>query len=627
MAGSNWAAASTDSAANDMEPNLREYYEQELTFLKKMGAEFAEKYPKMASRLVLGAEDNADPHVERLLEGVAFLTARVHLKIDDDFPEISDALLNIIYPHYLRPIPAMSVVEFQADPQQGKLTGGLTIPRGSMLYTRPVNGSPCRFATTQETTLWPVEVASADWRAPERLDPPLSGGGAAVIRLELRCAREITFDQLALRSLRFYLTDESVVPSLYELLLHSCAQILVRDPNNRKRPPLRLSASSLRAVGFDADEALLPYTRRSFDGYRLLHEYFAFPKKFHFVELSGLESICAAGFKDTAEILFVIAPFERRDRAERLELGTTAQVFRLGCSPVVNLFPQTAEPILLKHTEHEYRIVPDARRQRNTEVFSVDEVVSATTGSASITRYQPYYSFRHADTTATRQAFWHAARRQALWRAEGGTDMYLSVVDLSGRPVTPDVESLTVRLTCSNRDLPSMLPFGLGTCEMELEGSRPIRKVIALEKPTPSIPAPTRRGAYWRLISHLALNHLSLVSEGKEALQEILRVYNFTGSAAADRQVQAIRSVDAQRHFATVSSPEGASFARGFLVKLELDEEEFAGGNMGVFAAVLERFLGMYATLNSFSQLAVRTPQRKEDFALWPARAGSRILM
>jgi type VI secretion system protein ImpG len=612
-----------------MEPTLREYYEQELRFLRHMAVEFADKYPKLASRLVLREEDHPDPHVERLLEGVAFLAARVHLKIDDDFHEITDALLNIVYPHYVRPVPSITVVEFQLDPQQGKLTTGFRIPRRSMLYSRPVNGSPCKFTTTQETTLWPVEIVAAEWRSPEKVDPPVRGSGAmAVIRLEVRCAPEVTFDKLALRSLRFYLSGDGVVHSLYELLLNNCTQILVRDPKDRKRAPILLPASSLRAAGFEEEEALLPYPRHSFDGYRLLQEYFAFPRKFHFLDLTGLDRVTAAGFQESAEFLFFLSPFERPERWEVLELGTAPAVFRLGCTPAVNLFPQTSEPILLKHTDYEYLVIPDARRHRTMEVFSVDEVVSTTAGSTTITRYEPFFSFRHSDTRSSKQALWHATRRDAPWRKEGGTDVYLSLLDVSGKPLVPDVEALTLRLTCSNRDLPSHLPFGSGeTSDFELEGGGPIRRIIARERPTPSLAAPTRRSAFWRLISHLALNHLSLVAEGRDALREILQLYNFTDSTFVNRQIQGIRTVSSRPHFAPLMSQQGISFARGTRVAIELDEEEFAGSGVFVFASVLERFLGMYASLNSFSQLTVRTSQRKEVLRQWPPRAGKKILM
>jgi len=297
--------------------DLLDYYERELTFLRQMGAEFAEKYPKIASRLQLEADRCEDPHVERLIEGFAFLAGRVHLKIDDEFPEVTEALLGILFPHYTHPIPAMSVVEFHLDPEQGKLTTGLKVPRGSLLYSRPVDGVPCRFRTCYDTTLWPLTVAEAQWTTPDRLQPPVKGGSAvAALRFDLACLADVSFDKLALGSLRFYLSGESnLVHALYELLLNNCAQILVRDPANPKLRPIELPAGSLRSIGFGEDEAMLPYTRRSFAGYRLLQEYFAFPEKFFFIELAGLEALAAAGFRERAQFVVLISPFERADRS------------------------------------------------------------------------------------------------------------------------------------------------------------------------------------------------------------------------------------------------------------------------------------------------------------------------
>ncbi len=223
-----------------MRDELLAYYNRELTFLRQMAAEFAEKYPKIAGRLVLEPDRCEDPHVERLIEAFAFLAARVHLKIDDEFPEITEALLGILYPHYIRPVPSMSVVEFHLDPEQGKLSTGLKVPRDAVLYSKPVDGVPCKFRTSYETTLWPLRVAEAQWRTPDRLQPPLKAPEAVgVLRVLLRCLPDVRFEKLDLQSLRFYLNGESnIVHSLYELLLNNCTGILVRDPspNSRIRP-------------------------------------------------------------------------------------------------------------------------------------------------------------------------------------------------------------------------------------------------------------------------------------------------------------------------------------------------------------------------------------------------------
>lgn len=613
-----------------MRDDLLLYYERELTFLRQMGAEFAEKYPKIASRLILEPDKCDDPHVERMLEAFAFLAARVHLKIDDEFPEITEALLSILYPHYIRPVPSMSVVEFHLDPEQGKLATGLPVPRGSVLHSRPVAGIPCKFRTCYETTLWPVTVAAAEWRTPDRLQPAIRTLEAVgAIRIELRTPPDVALQELDLRSLRFYLNGEgALVHALYELLCCNCVQILVRDPTpGSKVKPVTLPAASVRAVGFSEDEGMLPYPRRSFIGYRLLQEYFTFPEKFLFLDLNGLAPVWASGFKDRAEIVFLISDFEMNERRQMVEIGISPKTFKLGCTPVVNLFAQTAEPILVDQKKYDYPIVPDVRRTQATEVFSVDEVVSINPQNQEVMVFQPFYSYRHAALRDKRQTFWMTSRRPSARRGDDGTDLYLSLVDLSSRPVQPDTDTITIRTTCTNRDLPARLPFGNENGDFELEGGSSIKKIVALRKPTPTLRPPAGRDTLWRLLSQLSLNYLSLVDEGREALQEILKLYNFTDSAYSDQQINGITALSSARHFARVISENGITFARGTRVDMELDEDQFVGGGVFLFASVLEHFLGLYASLNSFSQLTARTRQRREALKQWPPRAGQRILM
>ncbi len=606
------------------------YYERELTFFRQMGAEFARKYPKIAARLQLEADRVEDPHVERLVESFAFLAARVHLKIDDEFPEITSALLNVIYPHYLRPVPSMSVVEFHLDPEQGKLTSGLEIPKGTSVYSRPFQGTPCKFRTCYETVLWPVQVENARWLTPERLDPPLKAPDAdAVLRMQLTCLPDVSFDKLELSRLRFYLNGESnLVHSLYELLLNNCARILIRDPApNSRVPPVSLGCEALRPVGFAEDEEVLPYPRRSFLGYRILQEYFSFPEKFFFLELTELERLAMAGFKEKAEILFLIRPFERADRQQSLEVGVSPETIRLNCSPIVNLFPQTAEPIQVSGKKFEYPVIPDVRRRQLMEIYSIDDVLTTRPDSREVTHYQPFYSYRHGSERKPGGAFWYASRKPSSRPNDRGTEMYMTLVDLDGRPAKMEEQTITVHCTCTNRDLPNRLPFGVESGDFELEGMPAVSRTVALIKPTATMRPPLGKGSFWRLISHLSLNYLSLVDDGKEAFQEILKLYDFTGSEFLEKQVQGILNVNSREHFAPVRSDHGIVFARGKRIEIELDEEQFVGGGIYLFASVLERFLGLYAAVNSFSQLVVRSRQRKGVMREWPPRAGDGILI
>jgi type VI secretion system protein ImpG len=606
---------------------LRSYYESELTFLRQIGAEFADRYPKIASRLLLEPDRCEDPHVERLLEGFALLAARVHLRIEDDFPQITEALLNILYPHYLRPVPSMTVAQFHTDPERGKLTSSLKIPKKAVLYSRSVDGVPCKFRTCYDTVLWPIKVSQAQWMTPDRVRPALRTSAAAVLRIELDCFADVLFEELDLDSLTFYLNGESaVIHALYELLCRNCDRVLVRDPANSKAPVRELATDSLQPVGFAEDEDVLPYPGRSFVGYRLLQEYFALPEKFFFINLKGLSTALQAGFTSKAEILFLISPFEQDGRHQRLEVAVDAKTLRLGCTPIINLFAQTAEPILVDQTRYQYPIVPDARRRQTMEIYSVDEVISTDAETHETVTYHPLYSQRHA-VQGTSPANWYITRSASDRKGDEGTDVFLSLVDLSARPMQLDYDTVTVRCTCTNRDLVTRLPFGSESGDFEMTGAAAIKRITTLHKPTRTLRPPLEGKTLWCLISQLSLNYLSIVDDGKDALQKILELYDFSDSPEVKKQISGITAVATRRHFTRVISEHGIGFARGTRVEIEFDEEQFSGGGAYLFASVLEKFFGLYVSMNSFSQTVARSRQRKEPLEEWPPRAGQSILI
>jgi type VI secretion system protein ImpG len=614
-----------------MRDELLLYYERELDYLRKSAAQFAEKHPKVASRLVLEPTKCEDPHVERLLEGFAFLAARVHLKLEDEFPEITQALLSVIYPQLVRPIPSMTVVEFQLDPEKGKLTSGMRIDRNSQLYSKPIGGVPCTFRTCYDTTLWPISVTAAELNAPSRLKPPVKTSDSAwAIRLELRCAKDVSFASLKPDKLRFYLDGESgLVNILYELLFSRLNRIQIRDLTpGSKLAPITLPASALNAVGFGPHDGIMHYPSSSFAGHRLLMEYFAFPEKFFFIDLCGLEAVSEAGFKDAIEVIFLISDIEGSGRQQRLELELSKKTFKLGCAPIVNLFSQVAEPIQLNQRRAEYSLVPDVRRPYAVEVFSVDEVAGINSANQTITSYEPFYSLRHSARREDRSCYWLARRRPSTRPNDDGTDITLSLLDLNLSNADPDATVLSVKTTCTNRDLPSRLPFGNQDSDFDLEGGAvPMRRIVALRKPTAPVRPPMGKSVLWRLVSHLSLNYLSLVQEGKDALQEILRLYDVGRTAYSQNVIQSILNVRSRPHFARLVSEQGVSFARGLKIEMEIDEDQFTGGGAFLFCAVLERFFGLAASLNSFTQLSVTTPQRKEGFHEWEPRSGRRLLV
>ena len=603
-----------------MADEILTYYERELSFLRQTGAEFAASYPKIASRLLLEADKCEDPHVERLIQAFAFLAARIRYKLDDDFPEITDSLLSVLYPHYLAPVPSMAIVQFVLDAERGKLTEPFRIARGAKLFSPPVSGAPCRFHTAYPLTLWPLTVASA------RLGPA-DGLGASrravsVIRLGLRAHGGTSIAGLRPDALRFFLHGEGHQTwPLYELLCNNVREVQLRPGAGRPGPPIRLGPDCIRPVGFAADEGLLPYGPRSFLGYRLLHEYFAFPEKFLFVDVTGLDAAAKAGFAEELEILIFL------DHMPQLGDVIAPATFRLGCVPVVNTFDQIAEPIRVSETESEYRVVIDGRRQDATEVYSVDSVVSVSPDDPEPLVYQPFYSFKHEMDQAQQRTFWYTTRRPSDRKGDAGTEVYLSLVDLDFKPSRPAADTLTVHVTCTNRDLPARLPFGGERGLLELEGAAPLSRILCLTKPTTVSRPRMGRGAQWRLISHLSLNYLSLVDGGREALQEILRLYDFSGSPVVRQQIAGILDVRSRRVVGRPNSMPWNGFCRGLEVTVDLDEEHYVGTGVYLFASVLEHFFGLYSSLNSFTQLVARTRQRKELLKRWPPRAGEQILL
>lgn len=613
-----------------MADDLLEYYNRELTFIRRLGAEFAAANPKIARRLRLVPDDAADdPHVERLIEAFAYLSARVRTKLEDEFPEITESLLNVLYPHYLAPIPSLSIAQFKVDLEQVQLTSGYTIPRHTELETEPVRDEPCRFRTCYPVTVWPIEVRSAVLAQAPLPAPvtPYFDEAAAVLRLGLACpSQEISFATLGLDTLRFFLKGQPHhVHRLYELLFNHTIGVAV----TRSTPPAEpflLGRDCLRQVGFDRDEGLLPYPARSFLGYRLLTEYFTFPQKFLFLDLKlpGIEAMPGLGNQ------LVVYIYLNRAVPE-LARSISPETFQLGCTPIVNLFSHRADPISLTHHSFEYQVVPDRRRPMALEVYSIDRVGESSPGGDAV-EFRPFFSVKHAPDRGPDRTYWHASRRPAeatMAAGDRGTEVFVSLVDLGFRPSGAAGSVLEVQTTCLNRDLPRDLPYGGDQPRLQFaEGGGPISRIRCLTPPTPTFRPGAGHGRLWRLISHLSLNHLSIVEDGPaDALREILRLYDVVDSAETRGQIDGILGVKSRRVVAAMRSEGPLTFCRGTEVTLHFDEERFTGSGLFLFASVLERFLALYCTLNSFTKLIATVKGREGELRRWPPRMGEKVLV
>lgn len=609
--------------------DLLPYYERELAFLRRSGREFSERYPKIAGRLLLSADGSQDPHVERLIESFALLSARVSKKIEDDYPEFTEALLEVLYPHYLRAFPSCSIARFDMGPALAKLSAPVTIARDTLLHSRPVRGVSCRFRSSYDVVLAPIKLAQATFKAiadaPMATSLPAGTGGQISLAFEL-LGEHGALSALGLDTLRLFADGEASFSAALRDTLALNVRAAYIEPTGSGRW-FALPAVPLTQAGFAEHESLIDFPERSHPAYRLLTELFAFPEKFGFFDLDLRALAPRAGSAFTLHlVLGALAPDSPTVRV--LE-SLSHEHLLLGCTPVVNLFAQHGEPIRVTHRSATYPVVADSRRAFAFEVHSIDSVkrVRQTPQGESITEFRPFYSLHHGETPEQAGHYWVAHRDAQVARKSPGFETELSFVDLDFNPVLPQTDVVSLELTCSNRDLPTHLAYGVQGGDLTMEGGGAARSIALLRKPSRSMQFERGRGAHWRLISHLALNHLSLTQHGLPALKEMLRLYDLARTAVSSRQIDGMVSIESVPTTAWLPGKHFASVVRGIGIRLTIDEASFVGTGIAAFAGVLDRFFGLYVHANSFTQLTLLSSHSGEVLIQCPARSGESILV
>lgn len=624
-----------------MDPRLLRLYSDELTHLREVGAEFAREFPKIAGRLGMDGVEVADPYVERLLEGFAFLAARVQLKIDAEQPRLIAHLLEAIYPNFLAPVPSALVARFGVDPNDPNIARGYEIPRGSALHALAARGQDtrCEFRTAHAVTLWPLELTGAAYftHAPDlplaRIAP--ARGHAGGLRIRLRCGGGQALRQLGMQRLAFFLSaPDDVAFRLHELLLGAATGSWVSGADGALAAQQWRGAASVRAVGFDDDCALLPESLRAFSGYRLMQELAALPQRALFFEIDDLAARLAQIGGSEVEL---VVPFSRADPA--LESLVDSGSVALFCTPAINLFRKRLDRIQLGLGSWQYHLVPDRTRPMDYEVHHVESVQGFGTGKVAQREFTPLYATFHQRPAdggghyTVRREPRLLSERQRLQGARSsyiGDEVYISLVDAQHAPYSEDIRQLSVTAWVSNRDLPTLLPRDAGNAKTplwQLESPGPVARVDALRGPTRPITRLPAGELGWSLVSHLTLNHLSLAGEAPEraaaALRSTLALYGPPNDVAWTRQLDGVRSLAARPVVRRLLGSGPIVFGNGTELTLELDELAFQGTSAFLFAGVLERFFARHAAINSFTQLTLRTPQRGVVMR-WPPRSGRR---
>lgn len=617
-----------------MDSRLLDYYNRELTYFREMGAEFAREYPKVAGRLGLRGTEVPDPYVERLLEGVSFLTARIQLKMDAEFPRFSQRLLDIVCPHYLAPTPAMGIVQIEPGYREGSLLQGYVLPAGTSLRAHLSRGeqTACEFRTAHEVQLWPLKLqvlgGEAELADLSLASWPLPAEVRSVLRLRLDGVGVSQLRSLPLKKLSFHLCGEErhALMLLEQILAHGIG-VVARAPD--ARAARLLPASVIRPCGMDPEQALLPCDRRVFQGYRLLHEYFAFPARFLFFDIEQMERalIDIEGPSLELDILF--------DRSwPDVESAVGPDSLALYCTPVVNLFEKRSDRIAVSSQHYEQHLVIDRTRPMDYEIYSVNKVVGHRREGGEELSFRPFYGSVSGDPALA--AYFSTRREPRLvpeQKSRGGSrtgylgsEVFLSLVDQNEAPYPDDLRTVAIEALCTNRDLPLLLPLQEAS-DFSLRVSAPAGRIKLLRGPTPPRAAVVEGEATWRLISHLNINYLSLTDldgeSGAQAMRELLQLYAGLAGPALQQQIKGIRSMRVEPTHQQLPQPGPIVFGRGVKVTMRLDLTAFSGTGVYLFGAVMEQFLARHVSINSFVELQLLILQTGEVLR-WAPRIGRR---
>ncbi|MCI5110209.1 MAG: type VI secretion system baseplate subunit TssF [Marivita sp.] len=622
-----------------MDTRLLRHYETELAFLREMGAEFAQSYPKIAARLGMDGLEVLDPYVERLLEGTAFLTARVQLELDLQYPAFTSHLLDVVFPHFLAPTPSMMIAELSPDMENADLAAGYTLPRLTVLRSKPVPGAQkaCQFRTSTDLELWPVQVSEAEY---------IDGRGAlvaagvardpkarAAVRLRLTRHGGMPIKELPLDRLTFFLGGQvSICWTLFEMLCANPAMIVARSVDRRDDWVVPLTKPVV-SRGLEPEEALLPTPRPSFDGYRLLQEYFAMPERNLFIEVSGLGAPLQRTTGDSVDLYFLL-----RDNRPEIAPNITPDAFKLNCVPAINLFPKRCDRVPITHRVTEYHVVADRTAPKDFEIYAISSVRGIRTEGKDDLPLKAFYSSDEFTAVGGVGSAYYTHKRHLRQRSESealrglrtnylGSESYLSVVDANEAPYPDDLTQLAVEAMVTNRDLPMLLPTGVDNV-FHLPDGGPVATIRTLIGPTKPRPCIAQGDAAWRAVSHLSLNYLSISDEtqspggGAAALRELVGLYTPIGDNAMKRQLEGIISVTTRPIVRRIHDGVLSTAVRGLEITILMDESLFEGSSIYTIGSVLERFFRKYSTINSFTETVLKTQQRGE-IARWAPKMGA----
>lgn len=597
---------------------LLTYYQREMAYLRQMGAIFAEKHPKIAKRLDIGQGDSLDPNTARLLESFAFLTATLQRDMDAEFPRISQNLLSGLYPQFVHPVPSCSIAQFQVDTQKSVPTVGYTVPQSTSLIAQAAEkGVSCQFQTGYHVDLWPISIENVSLvPVTDYTFSNYCTDQAHIIKIDL-VPLSGSFKSLEnLSQLRFFINGGRDLQNiLYEAIFVSSGFVGISRDDSLN---VEVRTNSLKTVGLTEKEVIFPQALSLHPAYAFLLEYFCFPDKFFFFDVTQLQNNKA----DKKLSLFI--PIHNADKLSWIDFSVN--IFLLGCTPIINIFKKISEPFLLDGLSTEYRLIPDQRREMITETQTVLSLYKTNSSTPDPIPLSPYFNFMYQEDINDQKVFWVQRRIPTIRPGMVGTDTYLSFIDFEFNPKVPSADTIYGELLCTNRDLAAQIPSG---AVLQIEHDTPSSNIICLNAPTLPLYPPQGGQTLWALISQLSLNRISLSNNkySLEAFKSILRLYVNLGTPQTSNEVEAISQMHCAETIQRLGKEAWRNFVRGTSITLTFDEKYLGGDSPFLFATVLNHFFGLYTTLNSFTQLTIQKANQPGVWKTWPPLAGETWLI
>ncbi|MGF6918973.1 type VI secretion system baseplate subunit TssF [Paraburkholderia sp. 40] len=623
-----------------MDPRFLDYYSRELTYMREMAGEFAAQHPKIARRLGMEGIDVADPYVERLIEAFCFMSARTQIKLDAEFPRFTQRLLEVVYPNYVAPTPSIAVAQLRPSLREGDFTRGLKVPRQSMLRSAipPGEQTACEFRSSQDVTLWPIEIAEARLSAvppdipdtDRHLLPHMQLRGA--LRLRLRTTGEVKFNQMTdFDRLPIYIGgDERIASHLFELIHAGSVASVVRAYGASRDEGQVVAKTPVEFEGLQAEQGLLPLTWNTFHGHNLLQEYFACRQRFYFFALTQLAAGLARVDSKEAEVVLLL------DRLpEELAAHVDAARFLLFCTPVINLFRKRTDRVEINRAQTDFHLLADRTRPLDYEIFSVSRLFGQRAQTSLEVEFNPLYQTLHSDV-GNHGRYFSVRREQRALSANArkygtrtpyiGTEVYVSLVDQAEAPYADDIRYLSVEAWVTNRDLPRLIPRN-GKTDLTMSDSVPIEGVRLVHAPSaPRAPYASGETA-WRLIRQLSFNYMPLAEldhgDGGQALRNMLGLFIAPGEREQARQIEALVGARTEPVVRRLPGDGLLVYGRGVRCELTVDETGFSGISPYLLGLVLEHYLARHVSINVFTETELRSMQRGL-ITQWRPRMGGR---